>query len=47
MMSFSSAEGGAEHVHGELGTEDHEVDYSDPEYYFDAPQCFDLLSKSP
>jgi hypothetical protein len=47
MMSFSSAECGADHFHGELRTQDHEVDHSDPEYYLDAPQCFDLLSRNP
>jgi len=42
MAWFFSAGHGADHVDGELESEDHQVDCSDPENYLNAPQSCDL-----
>src|SRR6204780_20192 len=42
MVWSSSAESGAEHVHGDFKTQEHQIDDSDREYYLYADQCFDL-----
>jgi hypothetical protein len=47
MVSFSSAEPGADHVHGEFECQHHEVDNSDAENYLYASQSFDLRLRNP
>src|SRR5580658_2167715 len=42
MVWSSSAGGGADHVHGEFKTQEHQIDDGDRENYFYAQQCFDL-----
>jgi hypothetical protein len=36
----SSAESGADHVHGDFKTKEHQIDDSDREYYLYAQHCF-------
>ncbi len=47
MVAFLSAECGADHIHGELKSQHHEVDDRDPEQNFDAAQSFDLRLRNP
>jgi hypothetical protein len=42
MVSSSSAGNGADHVHDEFKTQEHQVNDGDPEDYFYAPHSFDL-----
>src|ERR1700677_2682585 len=40
MVWSSSAESGADHVHGDFKTKEHQIDDSDREYYLYAQHCF-------
>jgi hypothetical protein len=42
MVWSSSAGSGADHVHGEFKSQEHQIDDSDREYYLYADQFFDL-----
>jgi hypothetical protein len=46
MVSSSSAGNGADHVHGDFKTQEHQVDDGDPEDYFNAQHSFDLRLRS-
>jgi hypothetical protein len=41
-IASSSAGNGADHIHDEFETQEHQVDDGDPENYFDAQHGFDL-----
>jgi hypothetical protein len=46
MVSSSSAGNGADHVHDEFKTQEHQVDDGDSEDYFNASHSFDLRSRN-
>src|ERR1700722_6915632 len=45
MVSSSSAGDGADHVHDEFKSQEHQIDDGDPKDYFNALHSFDLRSR--